>query len=240
MTLAPLTDDLERARLAIRRSHLGNGRPHLAAGLAEANRVIRGGRALPADVANVNEVVVVFASEPAPRDCDATRDAAHDVKALGALVMSVCVGPNCDAGCARMVASNPRYSFGIDDLDKVELVFHLLLTTDYFLNIRRLTIAIDRSDTVALVWTNPWATADPATGTITWITNFVPRDGVTVTLRAQPLAAGRTLLGDVRVQWTDSFDGFGGARADLPAVWALTPLDGGASRTRDRRVLSSH
>jgi hypothetical protein len=232
-TLVPLTDDLERARLAIGRSRLRNGRPDLAAGLAEASRIIHGGRSLPAD--GISNIVVVFTSEPVPGHCDATLDAANDLKALSVLIMPLCVGPECDGGCKRAVAASPRYSFSMDEVEKVaEAIFQFLIDIRGIL-IRRLTVAVDLTDDVALTWADPSTNVDPATGTITWTTNFVPRDGVTVTLRAQPLAAGRTPLGDVRVAWTDSSNHLGKAEADLPAVWALTPLDDSRSSTARSR-----
>ena len=198
-----LTSDaraLERCRQRLKglwaRGRGTEGRDVLAPALTDGLLVLRrgrGGRA-PGDL---REVMVVFAHGPGGDSCDKALKAAGQVKSQGVLLMTVCLGRDCDATCLRQLASSARYFFQIDNAGGLIAAFTKIRDDTVMTAVlKQLTLSYAPADGLRLVpdGAEPVATVMPDGSRVDWLWNYVPREGVTATLRLLPMSAGRAPL----------------------------------------------
>jgi hypothetical protein len=94
----------------------------------------------------------------------------------------------------RSLASSPRYFFDWPTArGRISAVFAKINDEVVNINIKRMTIFGTLADGTRYVPDSAAPTPDtvsPDGRTFTWVTNYVPRDGITVTLRVQLEAPG--------------------------------------------------
>jgi hypothetical protein len=199
-------------------------------GIGEGLRILLHGRKLAekSDVPyKLVEIMVVLSDGHPSRSCRDVLKSADQVKGKGTTVMTVCVGTNCDERCLRQAATSER--FYSDWLDWGGL----LLETDWFWHrsnvifVKQLTITdwlADDMRYVPVAIDPPPASAASTWDQLTWTFDSPPVQGVTVTLRAQPLAAGyRAVSRGVTVGMVDSLKR--AASSDVKSIPSILTLD---------------
>lgn len=189
-------------------------------GLRWSLRLLRSGRKdLPRE--DITEVVVLLSDGRDPAGCGPALEEARRLRSEGVLIIAVCTGPGCDESCMRALASSPRYYYRAENSGALQSIFQEV--RDRFLNVvvRELTLLevpgealqVDPADA------HPAPDSyDPLTGAMTWRYVYVPREGVTVTVRARPLFGGRLAVAQSSGgTWVDN-RGRSGAFA-FPELW---------------------
>lgn len=229
--LCGLTDDAERAIRCVRR--LGSsGGAAVDAGIAEALKVLRNGRrcrcsATPADI---YEALVVFAAAPQAAGCAPVLRAANKAKIQGVRIVTVCSGPACGSSCLRQAATSARYFFEIEDASRLFAVFERIHGGAYIrIRIEALTITDRLPGNMRYVAGSAVPAPNeisPAGDVLTWRTDVLPQEGITITFTIQPLQPGHwpmTLGAGGRYADND-----GGARSfafpQMPHVTVLRPM----------------
>jgi hypothetical protein len=194
-----------RLKSLIKRRHGERGPIDLARAITDAQFELRRGRA-GYSAGEIPEVMVVFTVGPAPDPCHNALIAAGRAMSEGILVMTVCVGADCDAACVRQLASSGRYFFQIDNVGSLATALSKMRDEVLNIMIMRLTLTYTPAESFRLVpgSADPEATVQPDGSRLDWLTNYVPRDGITATLRLVPVTAGRIPLArEVGVSWVD-------------------------------------
>jgi len=199
--LCQLTNDTNRARGCVDNVGSPEGETSIASGILAGIGVITTGRKdLEVPAEDIREVMVVIAGGPDGAGCGSAQRAAGQAKGHGILVISVCVGPNCDVQCMRSIPSSPHYYFEAPtstDLERIFLEIAALLrmiqSMSDGLQVTGLSVTDRLPPNMAYVPGSavpPPSALDATAGTLTWRFAVVPPDGLTLTLRVQPLEVG--------------------------------------------------
>lgn len=183
-TLCQLTNDPRRVKSCIRQLR-NSGITAIDAGIDEGVKTLARGRPGAAGV-DPREVMLVYAASGNAAGCGPVLSAANRAKSQKILLMTVCAGDSCDANCLRQAASSPRYFYHTDS------PWPCAVEQGWTNSVRRLTITDQLPADMAYVEgsADPApSSGDPLTGFV-WVQNYVPRDGVTITLRVRPLECG--------------------------------------------------
>ncbi len=189
-TLTWLTNDEVRVIGGIRRVQ-AQGDKVIAAGIGEGLKVLMRGRS--GRKYGDHEVMLVFTDGLIDGNCRDELAAANQAKSQGVLMITICVGSECDDRCLRQMASSPRYYFQLEQMGQIRLVFQSI--RDELTNIvaKRVTVTEKLPANMRLVpdSVDPEPTAiSPDGRELTWQTNFVPKDGVTYALQVEPQELG--------------------------------------------------
>jgi Mg-chelatase subunit ChlD len=190
-TLCQLTNDGGRLGSCANKVD-ANGGTAIDAGIKEGLKVLTRGRPRGADDGAIREVMVVLSDGGNNAGCGPVLQAAGQAKGQKVLLMTVCVGSDCDAACMRQAASSPRYFFQVDDAGAIVQAFQKIVEEVLKINLKRLTI----TDLVPANMQYIDGSADPEPGKgdavsgLVWIQNYVPKDGFTITYRLRPLETG--------------------------------------------------
>jgi hypothetical protein len=108
----------------------------------------------------------------------------------------------------RQLASSPRYFFTVEDSSAIIQAFQRIVEDVLKINLKRLDFHYLPSEAMRYVPDSadplPDATLAPD-GRISWRTNYVPKDGVTFTLRLAPTLPGRQPLArEAGGEWLDN------------------------------------
>lgn len=165
------------------------GGSDVAKGITEAFTVLADGRGLAGLDATANEVMIVLSDGANNLGCDPVKAAAHQAKAQGVLMVTVCIGASCDAQCMREAASSARYHFVIDQSDAIAAMLQSLRTS--MRGLRRLTLHEELTPNLEFVAGSavPAAVWDPAASRLTWDWS-IPSGAMTVAYRLRPLQVG--------------------------------------------------
>jgi hypothetical protein len=154
--------------------------------------LMRGRKGASQDV-EINEVMVVLSDGGNNAGCPPVLQAANAAKGQGILLITICVGADCDAALMRQVASSPRYYFQIEDMGSLGEVFRRIQEIVTSIVLKRMTVKDVLPDNMRYVD----GSADPEPKSIspnqdvlTWETSHVPVEGVTFTFKVEPLEAG--------------------------------------------------
>jgi uncharacterized protein YegL len=209
--LCLLTDDEERVINAIARvgpdrpfhrsvrDDAPDGNTRIDLGITEAHRVLSQGRR-GSSYYERTEVLFVMSDGHSDTECGEVVQAAHKAKQQGVLVIAVCLGTDCDERCMRNVASAPRYYFRAENAGHLTSIFHQIRERLINIDLRRLVVEETLSPTMAYVPGSaapPPAEHSPDGGWMKWVTDYVPREGVTYTLKAKPLRVGNMPVNQV-------------------------------------------
>ncbi len=178
----------------------------LAGGIQEAMSLLRRGRQLPPSW-DTREIMIIFTNGAADGDCREALRAVDKVKGQTVLVASVCLDSQCDAACVRQLASSNRYFFQINDAGALLQMFYRISDCRLLISLKRLTLFYQPASELRY---EP-ASAEPepdeidADGRLSWVMDYVPLDGVTVTLQLATSVPGRwSLAQEAGGTWVDN------------------------------------
>lgn len=192
-TLTGLSNNQGRVVGAIRRVRAGGGTA-IDLGIQEGLKVlIRGRSRTGGGRSDVHEVMVVLSDGGNNAGCPPVLRAANQAKGQGVLMITVCVGPSCDAQCMRQAASSPRYFYQVENAGQLIEVLHQIRNEILNITLKKLTVTDVLPDNMLYVD----GSADPEPKSISpnrdileWQTNYVPSDGVTFTFQVEPQQPG--------------------------------------------------
>jgi hypothetical protein len=187
--LSGLTNSEARVRAAINR--VGDeGGARIDQGLDAAGKIMQGAP----EHDRATQVAVLFSHGPVDEACEEAFGASRRLKGQGILVIAVCAGGDCDARCMRQIASSPRYYFELENAFGTWGVFQQIRDRIININLKRLTVTDYLADGMDYVPDSaspkPVAT-DPAGRWFRWEDVYIPKDGVTYSLKVRPSRAGR-------------------------------------------------
>ncbi len=190
-TMTQLTNDERRVISAINRAG-ARGRSSIELGINEGLKVLLHDRGR-GDVREVHEVMIVLSGGANYAGCPPVLEAANKAHGLGVLVVTICLGPDCDTACMRDAATSPRYYYEARDNTHLPVVFDAVRKAITSVELKRLRITDVLPDNMLYV---P-GSAQPAPKSISpsgdvleWETAYVPNVGVTYTLEVEPLELG--------------------------------------------------
>lgn len=166
-------------------------------GLGEAMAALAAGRRpWVGKAAEIREAIVLVTDARCVASCATADRAARSAHNQGALTITACASRQCKRACVRSLASSSRYFFDWPiTRGQIGYVFIRIRgeVVEYRVVPKRVTLVGTLADGTRYV---PDSAAPPpdtvsADGrTFTWVTNYLSRDGVTVTLRVQPEIPG--------------------------------------------------
>ena len=165
-------------------------------GLDEARAVLAAGRRPWIDPSwrNTRDVILLLTDARCVGNCRDPRHAARKVRSEGVLVIAACASGQCDRACMRSLASSQRHFFEWPTTPEQILWGYYRFRDEVInINVKRLTLTGTLADGTRYVPDSaepPPDTVSPDGRTFTWVADYVPRDGITVTLRVQPEAPG--------------------------------------------------
>ncbi len=139
------------------------------------------------------EVMLLFSDGHNDAGCAEAERATHKVKGQGVLLISVCVGHDCDDRCMRDLATSPRYFFEIGQIGQILPVFEMIRNGDIWIRLKKLTVTDRLAGKMRYVEDSatPAPTAiGPEADELRWVTNYVPAEGATITFKVEPQALG--------------------------------------------------
>jgi len=189
---AEVTDERGRALSAINGLELRLG-TDIQGGLEKSRDILRQARLRerPPGLPEPIEVVIILSDgRPAPASRDG-RGVARSLKSDGVVLMSICVGSDCDVNLMRSLASEPRLFFNVRDSSKLVAAYDRIAHQLLEAHLAQMTIVDRLPDNMRYVAGS--ANPEPLTvepGRITWLYSIIPRTGVTITYRLEPLEVG--------------------------------------------------
>ena len=223
--LCELTNDAGRVEGCIRRIGADGGSA-IDAGIREGLKVLLRGRS-DFSSRDVRQVMVVLADGDNNAGCPPVLQAANQAKGSGVLLATVCVGPGCDAPCLQAAATSAGHFFHAQVEGDLMRVFERVYEEIVGVGLRRLTVVDTLPDNMRLVPNSALPAPkdfSPNGDQIEWEANFVPRTGLTMTFRVEPLQPGRW---PTNVEATGDYVDNSGERGSLvfpvPVVVALMP-----------------
>ncbi len=175
----------------------------------------------------INEVMVLFSDGQNDAGCNPMLLAAGSIKRQGVLLITVCVGEDCDAACMRKAASSARYYFEVEEASRLLAVFERIRKEIQNIFVKRLVV----KDTLPNNMRYIDGSAEPQPKTISankdileWDTNFVASTGVTYTFWVEPLEPGYwpTSVG-AELNFWDNKGRTGAKTFEIPWVQVLEP-----------------
>jgi len=169
-----------------------NGGTRIDLGIMEGLRVLMQGRG---DVSRkeLTEVMVVLSDGGNNAGCSPVLSAARKARGQGVLLISVCVGNDCDEQCMRQVASAPRYYFRAENAGQLQAVFERIKNRILQINLRKLTVVDTLPDWMEFIPGSadpPQTAPDDPDQWLKWEDVYVPADGVTYAFKVRPLRTG--------------------------------------------------
>jgi len=190
-THCQLTNQQNRAVGCVNQVGAGGG-TRIDRGIEEGMKVLRRGRNKEADRESIREVMIVLSDGGNNAGCPPVLQAAGSAKSQGVLVITVCVGNDCDTSCMRRAATSPRYFFEARNASALGQVFDRIREDIINIFLRKLTVVdilpsnmhyiLDAGDS-APKW-------DENLRELEWQTVQVPKQGVTYTARVEPKEVG--------------------------------------------------
>lgn len=211
-----LSDDA-RTALACLDGLESGGSSRAERGLAAGMDMLRRGRALAPNQV-LNELLVLASDGHLQGGCDAALDRTREIRAEGALLITLCAGSDCDRACMLGLASSERYAI---ELDQAALVLQWIQrfheTEPRWIPLREITVTeiLPTNMHVQVGRESPRASWNLATRELIWDTGFAPRSGLTFTFELVPLEIGLHPAGRVStIEFRDILNR--GGRWDLP------------------------
>ena len=187
-----------------------------------------------------NEVMIVVTNSMNGAGCDPVKSAARRAKGQGVLVVTVGIGANVDMQCLKECASSSRYAFDLIDPTQIPSVFDKLIATLPETALLRLTVRETIATGMAYVDDSaiPGADVSGDRMTLEWAVRGVPREGVTLSYRIRPLAAGHHAVSlGASAEFIDLSYRVGHAAFPIPRIsvfgWADGKPQSGGSPARD-------
>lgn len=220
---APQRD--RRAAVRCLQRMVARGTARSDVGLDRARAVLAAMRLQYADRDNVREVVIFVARLPrAESDCDRAQSAAARLRREGVLVLSACVGDDCDANCMLHLGTSPRYFIPWTSAGLFGRILGGLFAPSRVSWITLQLMSLDIGETLPTSVTLDRMSAQPEPSyvlpgptRIVWRYTHIPKDGITMTYRVRADATGALTVPETgRGQFSDSKNRVG--QFDVPGV----------------------
>jgi len=220
--LCELTNDPQRAKGCVR--HVAaNGGSAIDTGIREGMEVLIRGRS----ATSARELMMLFSDGGNNAGCPPVLAAANQVKGMGVLLATVCVGTGCDVACVRQAATSPRYYSAVQSASGLSGVFDQVLDQVLDVGVRKLTVVDKLAEGIRYVPNSArpdTVELSPAGDQLTWQTVNVPKEGVTYTFRAEPrLAGSRPISMRATGEHVDRLGRKGSFDFPMPHVTVLMP-----------------
>lgn len=190
--MTPLTDARAQALAAIGAIHTNFG-TDMEGGIAQSHRLLEDARTedrSSSEPEPIEVIVLLSDGKPYPSGNNPMRTAAR-AKGSGILMITVCVGGDCDSGLMRQLASRPDLFFNVQQSGRLVAVYteiaHQLQRTE----LRRLTIEDEVPANMRFVEGSANIAPDVwQGGVLQWNLTSVLSAGITLTYQLEPLAEG--------------------------------------------------
>jgi Mg-chelatase subunit ChlD len=189
--LTSLTNNENQAIGAVNKVQASGG-TRIDLGIMEGLRVLSQGRQ-GIDRNSLTEVMVVLSDGGNNAGCSPVLSAARKARGQGVLLISVCVGNDCDEQCMRQVASGPRYYFRAENAGQLQAVFERIRDRILKINLRKLTVVDTLPSWMEYIPGSadpPQTAPDNPAQWLKWEDVYVPADGVTYAFKVRPLKTG--------------------------------------------------
>jgi len=226
-TLAVLTNDGERIKRMVMRIK-AEGRTQVDLGIRKGIDELRRGRLAVTPGASNDEVMIVFSDGENTDRCRAISEAARAAKSQGILMITVCMGHECDAYCMRGAASSARYFYGLESWMGLNAVFTRITQDIRTITLRRAELIDVLPPGLDFVTDSgipePLVVPLPDGTHLEWSMPYVPREGVTVTFQAIPRSPGRQPVSvDTHADVIDSWNRPRTVRFPIPSIDVAVP-----------------
>jgi Mg-chelatase subunit ChlD len=168
-----------------------NGETRIDLGIRAATQILLDARTDTDGL--LTETMVVLTDGGNNAGCDPVRAAAAQARSEGILVLAICVGGACDEECMRRVALDEQNYNRVDDTTDLPLTFGAIRRRILGTSIANMTIG----DTLPASMMYIAGSAEPEPSApenpvqwMEWTSAWVPREGVTLSLRAYPTTTG--------------------------------------------------
>ncbi len=224
-TLCRLTNDEAEISHCITRIG-AEGEHRIDLGIHEGVKVFRQGRNLGQGHV-IQESMIVFASGANDGGCDPVLQAARSAKAQGVLVVSVCVGTDCDAPCLRPVATSPRFFYQVQSASGLIQVLERVRDELLGFVLRQLVVVTTLPENMVYIpnSADPQADESPDLRRFEWQQNFIPAGGMTFTLQVRPSTnGGKAVTESTELEFRDLSNDIGTADAQPAWVHVFGPV----------------
>ena len=169
------------------------GETSIDAGIKSGLQVMSSGRSGFSSSDEIREVMVVLTDGKNYSGCAPVEAEANRAMGQGVLLITVCLGSDCDTACMRRVATSPRFYFEAPSITDLMSIFEDIRKTFNSFILKRTTVIDNIPANMQFIIGSDKPLAKD-TGTdfdqLTWQTSFVPTSGVTYTFRLRPLEVG--------------------------------------------------
>jgi uncharacterized protein YegL len=190
--LCPLSGETQRIVTCIDKVGAAGGSA-IHKGIDEALRTLAKGRSV-FGAKEMAQTIVLLSNGHDDAGCSPLVAAANRAKGQGVTVISVCVGPNCNASCMRRAATDPRFYADSEDRSRLLEMFERIRDSG---GLSVVVHTLEVEDTIPPSMAHVPGSASPPptepqtpTDWLRWEETFVPREGLTYTYRVRPLVAG--------------------------------------------------
>jgi uncharacterized protein YegL len=228
-TAVSLTNDEGKIRKAIHAVKPGSA-ARLDLGIRKGAEVLRTGRDTGRWAVEGRDVMIVFADGQSDNGCAPAAAEASRAKGQGVLLMTVCVGTDCDTSCMSPLATSKAYYFQAGDTGGMLRVVEQIARVVVQIAVKQISVTDALPENMRLVPGSAQPLPDfvDALGkTVAWketpaVTK--PSAGVTYTLEVEPMQAGRWPTNtEAKVDFVDTRNRSGSTVFPIPWINVLEP-----------------
>lgn len=147
----------------------------------------------------IDESVLLIAASPDESECPSWLSEAKAMKEHAIRIASFCAEQSCASRCLEKLATSPRYAFDLSNFSSQWLLPHRIFReVGNEIGLQSVIFEYPLPRVVGYVpdSLNPaLGLYDRANHRISWRSNYLPRQGVTITFQVEPLAAGTVQMG---------------------------------------------
>ena len=141
----------------------------------------------------IREILIVFSDGKNEAGCGPVEAESNRAKGQGVLMITKCVGAECDSVCVRRVATSARYHFGAEQTEALLDALGKVIENALNISAKRISITEVLIENMAYVPDSadpPVSTSTIAIGRLDWTYNIVPEEGFTMTWKVRPIESG--------------------------------------------------
>ena len=187
--LCDLSNDSGRAHACVGKVGTSGGTA-IDKGITAGMNVLKKGRMLAQGI-TPSEVLLVLSDGANTEGCPPVVRAAGKAKGQGILVISVCLGPDCDRDCMRQVASSSRYFFDAPDVTDLAATFDAIWDALNLYGWKQIHLKDLIPENIEVIEGSVSAGAvyDPIVRELVWSQIQAPAS-ITMSYKIRPLASG--------------------------------------------------
>ncbi len=223
-TLCRLSKNLGQVVSCIGRIGASGG-TNIDGGVLEGLEVLLHGRS-PASGPAMQEVMVVLTDGQNNAGCPSLLDAARTVEGQGVLLITICIGANCDAACMMQAASSQDHFFEEPSSLGLPSVFDRIDTILTGIALRQFTVATFLPENMEYVPNSakPPASHWPDHRILEWQGSLLSASGISLSFHVRPLeVGGHPVARSTVIEFQDAMGGSGTLETDPPWVHVFYP-----------------